>query len=888
MVRFPRFRIHVPKSCDLPELGRHTWMIWYCLFMIPVRVALENFMPYKGITTPLELEGLQLVCLSGANGHGKSALLDAITWALWGKSRARSDDDLIHAGQDETQVTLDFIAGGDRYRVIRRHRKPRGRARSGQSSVDLQISTESDFRVISGNTMRETNKILVDLLQMEYDTFINSAFLIQGRADLFTMATPTERKQVLSDILGLSTYDVLEERARNRVRDAENHLRVSDLALSDMEKDLEKRVQLQTDNDEQQIKLRDLEDKHSKATDKLTALQERRTRLDLVEEQIAETVNRNTAIDVMTETASTELNNAQGKLDRYSAILSKSDEVLVGYHQLQETRLQLQELSKKATLFVDLNSKRTDLQNAINKEGNALEVESNHLQSQIDELRQEADRKNSIEKDIDAFSESLLKIASEEENLDQKRQEFQAVETNINVLLEKNASLRSQMEDLRQKVDLLEEGVTTCPICGMELDEQEFAQVRNHYEVEGQEMANKFRENQRVVQESNKSNEKLKSQLSEIELRLRQERTAYENNLALSRERLKNALAASVGIDGLLVQKESLDSKIAHQSFASNLRNDLQTLLTEIEGNDYQQDEHKIWQDRIKELERFEARFREVNEAENAHVREKEILDSTKERLNQLEKNKRENSERLVDLKEQVKGREEFLTEFELAKNAFDENKAELDNVTKDLTRIGLELERLSRIVEEQREKTAQRKEFAHQRDTYAEVAKAFGKQGVQALLIETALPEIEEEANKLLSTMTEGKMSVQLESQRETRQGRIQETLSVSIADEMGTRPYEMYSGGEAFRINLALRIGLSRILTRRSGAPLPVLFIDEGFGSQDLLGRDRIVDAISSIQNEFQLIIVITHIDELKELFPNRIEVKKLEEGSEFTVHL
>jgi exonuclease SbcC len=311
-------------------------------------------------------------------------------------------------------------------------------------------------------------------------------------------------------------------------------------------------------------------------------------------------------------------------------------------------------------------------------------------------------------------------------------------------------------------------------------------------------------------------------------------------------------------------------------------------VLKEIEDTDYKQDEHKKWQDRVKERELFEVRFREVNEAEKAHFREQEILDSTIVRLAQLAIDKQESSERLADLKKQMEGREDFRAEFDLAQQVVTEYIVERDNVTRDLTRIDFELERLSRMIMEQREKMDQRKSLANQKDTYAEVAKAFGKQGVQALLIETALPAIEEEANILLSTMTEGKMSLQLESQRETRQGRIQETLGVSIADEMGTRPYEMYSGGEAFRINLALRIGLSRILTRRSGAPLPVLFIDEGFGSQDLLGRDRIVDAISSIQNEFQLIIVITHIDELKELFPNRIEVKKSEEGSEFTVIL
>ena len=102
-----------------------------------------------------------------------------------------------------------------------------------------------------------------------------------------------------------------------------------------------------------------------------------------------------------------------------------------------------------------------------------------------------------------------------------------------------------------------------------------------------------------------------------------------------------------------------------------------------------------------------------------------------------------------------------------------------------------------------------------------------------------------------------------------------------------MGIRNYETYSGGEAFRINFALRIALSKLLAHRSGAPLPTLFIDEGFGTQDTNGLEKLVDAIRVIQDDFQRIIVITHIDELKEAFPARIEVTKTSQGSTFSLN-
>lgn len=101
-----------------------------------------------------------------------------------------------------------------------------------------------------------------------------------------------------------------------------------------------------------------------------------------------------------------------------------------------------------------------------------------------------------------------------------------------------------------------------------------------------------------------------------------------------------------------------------------------------------------------------------------------------------------------------------------------------------------------------------------------------------------------------------------------------------------VSSRFFASYSGGEAFRINFALRIALSKLLAHRSGAPLPTLFIDEGFGTQDAAGLEKLVEAINAIQDDFQKIIVITHIDELKEAFPVRIEVTKTIDGSTFTM--
>src|SRR5207248_685486 len=109
-----------------------------------------------------------------------------------------------------------------------------------------------------------------------------------------------------------------------------------------------------------------------------------------------------------------------------------------------------------------------------------------------------------------------------------------------------------------------------------------------------------------------------------------------------------------------------------------------------------------------------------------------------------------------------------------------------------------------------------------------------------------------------------------------------ITETLQIQISDSLGQRRYELFSGGEAFRVNFAIRIALSRLLAQRAGARLQTLVIDEGFGSQDLEGRERLVEAIKSVQDEFAMILVVTHLEDLKERFPVRIDVRKTALGS------
>ena len=112
-----------------------------------------------------------------------------------------------------------WLVNGDAYRVIRKRTQ---KGKSGTTMLEIQVSddAESDtWRSLSGATQRESQEQINDLLKISYDTFINSAFLMQGRADEFTVKKPAERKQVLADILGWSNTTGSKPRPKEEARE---------------------------------------------------------------------------------------------------------------------------------------------------------------------------------------------------------------------------------------------------------------------------------------------------------------------------------------------------------------------------------------------------------------------------------------------------------------------------------------------------------------------------------------------------------------------------------------------------------------------------------------------------------------------------------------------
>ncbi len=857
--------------------------------MIPLKLRVKNFMCYRDVPEPLPLEGIHVACICGDNGHGKSALLDAMTWALWGKARGRGVDDLIHIGETDMEVELEFSNGEDVYRVIRKRKRARGKG-SGASVLELQVSGaggEGAFRPITGNTIAETQVQINRLIRLEYDTFVNSAFLRQGRADEFTLRTPRERKEVLADILDLSFYDELEGLSRQKARDREREAAQYEHSLREIEVEIGTRPALEADFHVLNGEVKELEKREA---EQRKAVQD----LTIHKIRIEATVSELESLRARLQGIEDDLSRTQADIDRYKTRLAEYDRLISQSDVLEEEYAQFQKAMEQEKRFSDalmqqglLTDQRFKLERQLDAEKATLTARLERIKAESRALEEKASRIGASEEGLAESAVQLVDVDEQLLELGQESQRVEEISVQIGSLESQNRNLVEEMKELRKKVDLLAEGVSQCPTCGTSLAEAGIEHVRSALNSEGAERRRRFDHNKVKITELTAARDSGRSELRKSQTLAEEKRRDLQARVAVLERDVKEGEMASAQLAPLTDELEALASALTDESFGRDVRSSIDELNRKLEILAYDPDAHLRTSKEVQSLQGADISWLKLQEARARSDETRQDIQTSQDRIEEMQS-------RLEGDRSTIKKIEGQASQLPGIVQRLRETESVLDNVNRALRehrdRLAGLRERIQNIRALEEKAGALRTRLnrtSREMGSYGELARAFGKGGVQALIIETVLPDIEEEANRLLSRMTDNRMHVKIETQRERRTGGSIETLDINIADELGARPYEMFSGGEAFRINFALRVAISRLLTRRAGAPLRVLFIDEGFGTQDGSGREKLLDAIYSIQEDFDRIIVITHIDELKEAFPARIQVVKTEQGSFFSVN-
>ena len=896
--------------------------------MIPQKLQIKNFLSYGEQIQTIDFGDYPLICLSGKNGHGKSALLDAITWTIWGQARkisgtTKADQGLLKLGQTQMMTCLDFVCAGQFYRIKREFMQTYGKP---VTILDFGLLDRSNDRFISltEKTIRDTQAKIDQVLHLNFDAFINSAFLRQGHANEFSKKTPKERKEILASILGLDRYETIRKLANERIKESMTHKTHLSMLNTKLEQELalapliaQKLLELKnTFND--LCKQEQLLFEHKKKWEQENfALQEDQQKFGMVQYQIQQlTEEKNNQEQTLKELllqwktihkqqlTKIDYNLLDQQKKEHSETIKVQQELFQTQLILKQRLLEQKEIN--TTLVQEFNEQKS---NQINTKKIAIErliAEKKHIETVIKEL----------EASITHLNQEIQKIQSEqtkclsqkkiipildkqiiEKQFEKRKEHYQKWITQANII-------KTELVTLEQKNKLVHhEESPSCPLCEQNLSASRKRFLKNKFDdlkyfLEGRfsrlsilikklkiilieqhtvlETLKKQQQEQEILFIKNEEVSKTlnKYQIEKVDTQAHYNkylelRTIITNTIHAEQESLKQLLENN---------KQELEDTLRYKKN----RETIKEIEKQIESSGFNQ---MLYETALKQAAHIEKQLTAITQLQNQHLLQTQRADQIHKLCIHLKNNKKQlkdlstQSQIHIQIIEKQKKLESQKQEIEQSFQKLTHNKESLLEQKGSLENEQHKVEQLKKDYDQQKKELILKSGII---DDYQAIAQATSKDGIQALLIEDTIPEIEHEANELLSKLTDNQTQLFIESLRDLKKGGTKETLDIKISDAAGIRQYELFSGGEAFRIDFALRIAISKLLARRAGTSLQTLIIDEGFGSQDEEGLAHIMDALYKIQDDFAKIIIVSHLSSMKNQFPVHFVIEKGPNGS------
>ncbi len=859
--------------------------------MIPVKLALKNFLSYGEDVPPLDFTQFHIACLSGNNGQGKSALLDALTWAVWGEGRKASqekkaDNSLLRIGQKDMQVEFVFDLEGDRYRIIRTFSLVK---KGSRSSLEFQVFNQEDNEYISltGPSIRKTQEKIIKTLRIDYQTFINSAFILQGRIDEFSRKSARERKEILSEILGLSRYDELSNLAKSHLKEINN-------SIMTKESRLEYIYQETANLDFYKEKIKELSESYKEISRKITTeetkvgkLKEEINLLKHKSEQCAELKGRIEQQRQEIARGQKQIELRKREIIGFEKIISQKEKVLDDFKNYQKFNTENNEFSRKLQKTRKIEEEKVFIERKIESERADLEVEVRNKKDRYKDLKIRAEQGIKNRAKVLELERKMKEIKLLEEQIEEIRQRGNKLNVEINSIKGQIERLEKDNKDDQEKLRLLRENPEgECPLCEAKLNAERKRKIEDNINKEISLNLKKIEKLKKEAEESRKQKDKLVEKWREVNQKLT-DKDIWQQKLSKAHFEYEESTQAAKLMVGLQEEINKLEKTIQEKRYALEEQKRLKEFEGQIKNIGYDEVRHRQLSSKIEELSNAPLERVKLEEAEKK-------IDSLRDGLSELKENYQQKELNLKDLEKKKDKIRVELKELPFLKEKLVQEEQVLnseqtlkDEILEERGGYQSKFDQCLKLEKEKKDISKELKKSKKEQNIYEKLIVAFGKNGIQALIIENVLPEIEEEANDLLAKLTNNGTQISIESLRDLKSGGMKETLDIKISDELGIRDYEMYSGGEAFRIDFSLRIALSKLLTRRAGTKLRTLVIDEGFGTQDEEGIDNLVQAIQSISEDFDKILIITHLESLKDAFPVRIEVTKLPEiGSRFEI--
>lgn len=858
--------------------------------MNPIYLELVNFRSHK--RTAVDLSSVDSAVIIGKNGDGKSSIIYAMIYLLWGEvPDVATLMDLVSKGAKDMSVVMEFIHDdGAIYRIERGIKITGTKRKTANGYLTLsQKTADGKLNDISGNSIDATTQKISDLMGgLTYKTALYSNFNLQGESDKFMQARPSERRKLFEDILNLKPYETLEKAARAKSKEAKDMLRSLDY-------DDSKELSTEQAIKETEVTLQNLKRQAGIAQIGVESLVKSIKQLEIGMSEGTvelETKQQNLYVEI------TQLRNQSDacykQLKECQVVIDIKEEIIAKYEALQTINRDFEIAGQNKQQYFKLSGERnviaTKLQAAENNirklEQDIVNIDAK-LARRIAELCQQF-----AVQDTDlssALTNAIVGLKTEQSNAQQVATTIRVQQSESQKSLEgvqaEIATLIAEIKAIDEQLLKIEKSGPLCPVFGREcglLDKKNVAQEiealqqtrKNKVDLGTQKKlvrTNIEEETKKLTQQLLTLNEQDKQYIqringAETSLRLFNELQAETQTVKVS---ASQALSVENGnMHALQTELTRLDADIAALGFNLAAFNQL-----EIQVNALRQQQ---WDVQYQKVLVAEEAVKGLN-AKNADLGHRinllgaEIL----EVATQIEQRRHEIGQIEPELNKQ---RNDLLTA-----------KQELERLNKETASSSQQMGTLQAALDQIRTRKNTAILYQQQQIYYDSLVKAY--QLARAMILESSTPRFQEFCNDCLDFLGIN-IRVRIETIEEVQDAKDKTTkynpvFKIIVIDSEGDeRDYATWSGGEKHRINIALRQGLAMTLLNRSGVKIGLVVIDEGDSKLDDSGKDALVQMIEATgQGRFGYaakVLFVTHAADLKDRFTTRMLVYKDQAGS------
>ncbi len=786
-------------------------------------LVIKNFRVIRSVNIDF---GDQVTGIIGQNGAGKSSIIEAISWVLYGNTAARSGKDEIKSEfalpQDNCEVELSFSINGEKYKIIRqligKREHPEVQLFRGDNSESVGV--------------KETQKYVGELLGLDWKGFNTSFLARQQELNALSDLQPKKRQDHLAGMLGIEKIDKAIKKTKEDIRRYKDRVQLLENQVGESSQ-LEKRI---ADLSRKQTELKQKQNKlNSELKYAEKALKNKSDSYQKYQESKSEWVKLSAQTDAVNSTLNTQNDNLERlnkEFEELKKLAQKAEKLKIEVVELPQLKRDFDNLKTAKTQFELV----LQLQNRISEQENKKEKITLEFDKLAKKLKEYNFQLSEIPENIDSLAQQC------KTELEEKREDYSDQKAIVETVKSQIEILKNQMKDINQFGP-----ESVCDRCQRPFGD-DLHGIKDHLNKELSKLS--------LLNES-KSQKLMK--LKKIGLVLKSKSEELDKSVNLYKE-------ISINTSSSNREKASYNQQL--QDVILSIEKDINQ-LREIDKVKFDENQFSDLADKIKYLENKQ---KELSLYQGKLSRQP-IVD---EDINNIQSRIKNSGQELDDLQKQKEKLSFSESSFQIAKEELESVQTKMDSIRNLNIANNTELKVTQKDFESQMERLDQLQKISQKLDESRD--KQFYGQKLSQLfsefrehLISRIRPTLSDFSSKLMEEMSDGRYSMV----------ELDEDYNLRLMDSGSFFGIERFSGGEKDLANLCLRLSISLALTESAGLDRSFIILDEVFGSQDDERKELILKALANLKQRFPQILLITHVEDIRDRVDALIELNRKPSG-------